>query len=104
MHEYIHIHSSTSTIIVLMAILGRCAFTKHIHTYLHFIALDRDGVDWIRKNVAGVGKAAHLQEGPGRYVDTSTGTTHHLLTSGLYPNYIFKKVKYECNGVLSYLN
>ncbi|KAK3883571.1 hypothetical protein Pcinc_012114 [Petrolisthes cinctipes] len=51
----------------------------------------KSGVNWIRKNVAGVGKSTHQQGGPGRYADTSTGTTHLLLTSGLYPNYIYKK-------------
>ncbi|XP_037792863.1 enkurin-like [Penaeus monodon] len=51
---------------------------------------DRGGVNWITNNVKEV-KEAPVQHPSPRYVDGPTGDAHNLVTSGLYPNYIFKK-------------
>ncbi|XP_042880432.1 enkurin-like [Penaeus japonicus] len=50
----------------------------------------RSGVDWVSSNVERV-KEAPVQVPSPRYVDVPTGDTHNLVTSGLYPSYVFKK-------------
>ncbi|XP_047471314.1 enkurin-like [Penaeus chinensis] len=51
---------------------------------------DRGGVNWVTSNVKEV-KEIPVQRPSPRYIDGPSGDAHKLVTSGLYPNYIFKK-------------
>ncbi|XP_063590921.1 enkurin-like [Penaeus indicus] len=48
------------------------------------------GVNWVTSNVKEA-KEIPVQHPSPRYIDGPTGDAHNLVTSGLYPNYIFKK-------------